>query len=122
MLSANYWIEHTWYPTEKLEKGLKELKGFATHRMNNNNNQLDPLALPGNSSCLCCHMEASGEQMPGDKARRLPWEQVIVSESDGHMMLGVGNSLYLFFLEPENSCVTEYFFPLGFKQSAGRLS
>jgi hypothetical protein len=28
------------------------------------------------------------------------------------MMLGVGNSLYLFFLEPENSCVTEYFSPL----------
>jgi hypothetical protein len=31
--------------------------------------------------------------MPGDKARRLPWEQVIVSESDGHMMLGLGEIL-----------------------------
>jgi hypothetical protein len=28
---------------EELEKGLNELKGFATHRKNNNNNQPDPL-------------------------------------------------------------------------------
>ena len=27
---------------EELEKGLKELKEFATHRKNNNINQLDP--------------------------------------------------------------------------------
>jgi hypothetical protein len=27
---------------EELEKGLKELKGFATHRKNNNINQPDP--------------------------------------------------------------------------------
>jgi hypothetical protein len=31
-------------PTEELEKGLKELKGFATHRKNNNINQPE---LPG---------------------------------------------------------------------------
>jgi hypothetical protein len=29
------------FPIEKLEKGLKELKGFATHRKNNNINQPD---------------------------------------------------------------------------------
>jgi hypothetical protein len=29
-------------PMEKLEKGLRELKGFATHRKNNNINQPDP--------------------------------------------------------------------------------
>jgi hypothetical protein len=27
---------------EELEKGLKKLKGFATHRKNNNINQLSP--------------------------------------------------------------------------------
>jgi hypothetical protein len=27
---------------EELEKGLKELKGFATHKKNNNINQPDP--------------------------------------------------------------------------------
>jgi hypothetical protein len=32
---------------EELEKGLKELKGFATHRRNNNINQTDPPELPG---------------------------------------------------------------------------
>ena len=31
---------------EELEKGLKELKGFATHRKNNNTNQPDPPELP----------------------------------------------------------------------------
>jgi hypothetical protein len=30
---------------EELQKGLKELKGLATHRKNNNNNQ--PLDFPG---------------------------------------------------------------------------
>jgi hypothetical protein len=34
-------------PIEELEKGLKELKGFATHRKNNNNNQPDSSELPG---------------------------------------------------------------------------
>jgi hypothetical protein len=34
MLAANHWTEH-WSPVEELEKGLKELKGFATHRKNN---------------------------------------------------------------------------------------
>ena len=33
-------------PMEELEKGLKELKGFATHRKNNNINQPDPSELP----------------------------------------------------------------------------
>jgi hypothetical protein len=32
---------------EELEKGLKELKGFATHRKNNNINQPDHPELPG---------------------------------------------------------------------------
>jgi hypothetical protein len=32
---------------EELEKGLKELKGFATCRKNNNINQPDPPKLPG---------------------------------------------------------------------------
>ena len=32
---------------EELGKGLKELKGFATHRKNNNINQLDLTELPG---------------------------------------------------------------------------
>jgi hypothetical protein len=34
-------------PMEELEKGLKELKGFATHRKNNNINQPDLPELPG---------------------------------------------------------------------------
>ena len=34
-------------PMEELEKGLKELKGFATHRKNNNINQPEPPELPG---------------------------------------------------------------------------
>jgi hypothetical protein len=32
---------------EELEKGLKELRGFAPHRKNNNINQPDPPELPG---------------------------------------------------------------------------
>jgi len=32
---------------EELEKGLKELKGFATHRKNKNTNQPDAPELPG---------------------------------------------------------------------------
>jgi hypothetical protein len=32
---------------EELEKGLKELKGFATHRKNSNINQPDPPDFPG---------------------------------------------------------------------------
>jgi hypothetical protein len=31
----------------ELEEGLKELKGFATHRKNNNFNQPHPPELPG---------------------------------------------------------------------------
>jgi hypothetical protein len=34
-------------PVEVLEKGLKELKWFATHWKNNNINQPDPPELPG---------------------------------------------------------------------------
>jgi hypothetical protein len=37
-------------PIEDLEKGLKEQKGFATHRKNNNTNQPDPTELPGTKS------------------------------------------------------------------------
>jgi hypothetical protein len=34
---------------EVLEKELKELKGFATHRKNNNVNQTDPTPIPQSS-------------------------------------------------------------------------
>jgi hypothetical protein len=34
-------------PVKELEKGLKDLKGFATHRKNNNINQPVLPALPG---------------------------------------------------------------------------
>ena len=34
-------------PIEELEKGLKEQKGFATYRKNNNINQQDSPELPG---------------------------------------------------------------------------
>ena len=34
-------------PMEELEKGLKELKGFAHNRRNNNINQPDPSEPPG---------------------------------------------------------------------------
>ena len=37
-------------PMEELEKGLKELKGFAAHRKNNNINQPDLPELPGTKS------------------------------------------------------------------------
>jgi hypothetical protein len=37
-------------PTEELEKGLKELKGVATHRENNNINQPDSPELSGTKS------------------------------------------------------------------------
>jgi hypothetical protein len=45
MLAANHWTEHR-VPIEELEKKKKnkELKGFATHRKNNNINQPE---LPG---------------------------------------------------------------------------
>jgi hypothetical protein len=35
------------FPIEELEKGLKGLKEFATHRKNNNINQPDPPELSG---------------------------------------------------------------------------
>ena len=37
----------TGFPMEKLEKGLKNLKGLQSHRKNNNINQPDPPELPG---------------------------------------------------------------------------
>ena len=37
----------TGFPMDELEKGLKELKGFADHRKNNNINQPDLPELPG---------------------------------------------------------------------------
>ena len=47
-------------PVEELEKGLKELKGFATHRKNNNINQPDPPELPGTKPST---MEYTGLQL-----------------------------------------------------------
>jgi hypothetical protein len=41
MLTANLWIKQG-DPMEELEKGLKELMGFAIHRKNNNINQQNP--------------------------------------------------------------------------------
>jgi hypothetical protein len=46
MFAANHWTEHR-FPLEELEKVLKELKGFATQRNNNNINQLEPPELLG---------------------------------------------------------------------------
>jgi hypothetical protein len=40
--------EETGYRMKALEKGLKELTGFATHRKNNNINQPDPSRAPRN--------------------------------------------------------------------------
>ena len=41
MLEATHWTE-LGFLMEKLETRLKELKGFTTHRKNNNINQPDP--------------------------------------------------------------------------------
>jgi hypothetical protein len=44
-------------PVRELEKGLKELKGFQTHRKNNNINQADPPELSGTKPPARVHME-----------------------------------------------------------------
>ena len=41
MIVANHWTQPG-VPNEQLEKGLKELKGFATHRRSNNIKKPDP--------------------------------------------------------------------------------
>jgi hypothetical protein len=41
----------------ELEKGLKELKGFATHRKNNGISQPNPPELPGTKPSTRVHME-----------------------------------------------------------------
>ena len=46
MLEATHWTE-LGFLMEKLETRLKELKGFTTHRKNNNINQPDPPELTG---------------------------------------------------------------------------
>jgi hypothetical protein len=46
MLEATHWTE-LGFQMEELETRLKELKGFATHRKNNNINQPDPPELTG---------------------------------------------------------------------------
>ena len=46
MLEATHWTE-LGFLMEELETRLKELKGFATHRKNNNINQPDPPELTG---------------------------------------------------------------------------
>jgi hypothetical protein len=38
---------------EDLEEGLKELKGFVTHRKNNNIEQSYPSKLPGTKPPMC---------------------------------------------------------------------
>jgi hypothetical protein len=69
-------------PIEELEKGLKELKGFATHRQNNNINQPDPQNFQRlshqqrsthDSSCICsrgwsCHASMGREVLGPIKA------------------------------------------------------
>jgi hypothetical protein len=45
MLTANHWTEYT-DPNGGVKKGLKELKGFVTHRKNNNIKQPDHSELP----------------------------------------------------------------------------
>ena len=45
MLTANHGTDHE-DPMEELEKGLKELKSFATHRKSNSINKPDPTELP----------------------------------------------------------------------------
>ena len=44
MLTANHGTDHE-DPMEELEKGLKELKSFATHRKSNSINKPDPTEL-----------------------------------------------------------------------------
>jgi hypothetical protein len=51
-------------PMVELEKGLKELKGFASHRKNNNINQLDALELPGT------------KPLTKEYTRSIPWIQL----------------------------------------------
>jgi hypothetical protein len=46
MLAANHWNDHG-FPVEELDKRMKELKGFATHRKNNNIKQPNTPKLPG---------------------------------------------------------------------------
>jgi len=46
---------------EELEKGLKELKRFATHKKNNNINPPDPPELPGTKLEQRVHMERAGD-------------------------------------------------------------
>jgi hypothetical protein len=41
---------------EELEKGLKELKGFVTHKKNKNINQIDPPELPETKPPIRVHM------------------------------------------------------------------
>jgi hypothetical protein len=61
---------------EELEKGLKELKGFATHRKNNIN-QPDPTELPETKPPTRVHMEgpmAPATHVAEDSLVRHQWE------------------------------------------------
>jgi hypothetical protein len=62
-------------PIEELEKGLKELKGFATHRKNNNTNQPAPPTAPPDSCdpWLQMHMYVGEDGLMGINGRRGPW-------------------------------------------------
>jgi hypothetical protein len=64
---------------EELEKGLKELKGFATHRKNNNINQPDSSELPGTKPpTKRVHMEgpmALAAYVAEDGLVRHQWEE-----------------------------------------------
>jgi len=59
MSTANHWTDHM---VKEFKKGLKELKGFATHRKDNKIKQPDAPELSGTkeytggnhgSSCMC---------------------------------------------------------------------
>ena len=69
---------------EELEKGLKELKGFATHRKNSNISQPDLPELPGTKPPTRVHMEgpmAKAAYVAQDKLVEHQWEEQLLGLS-----------------------------------------
>jgi hypothetical protein len=56
MLASNHWAEHR-VPNGRVGERMKKLKGFVTHRKNNNINQPDHPELPGTKPPTRVHME-----------------------------------------------------------------